>query len=73
VIEFRAPKFKDDKKVANARFLKITINGQVIHENVELNAPNVDGLAGVEADAGPLMLQGMHGAVAFRNIRIVSK
>ena len=35
VIDFQAPKFEGDKKVSNAKFLKVTFNGEVIHENVE--------------------------------------
>jgi hypothetical protein len=69
VIEFRAPRFKDGKKVANARFDKVTLNGKVIQENVEAPGPTGGGMSG-EAPTGPLKLQGNHGAVAFRNIRI---
>jgi hypothetical protein len=73
VIEFQAPKFDGDKKTANARFLKVTLNGEVIHENVEMKGPTPSGVSGKEATTGPLMFQGDHGAVAFRNIRITSK
>jgi hypothetical protein len=69
VIDFRAPRFEDGKKVANARFVKVTLNGQVIQENVEVRGPTGGGMTG-EAPTGPLKLQGNHGAVAFRNIRI---
>jgi hypothetical protein len=70
VIEFQAPRFADGKKTANARFLKVTLNGQVIHENVEMASQTPGGLTGKEVPAGPLMFQGNHGAVAYRNIRI---
>ncbi len=70
VIEFQAPKFEGDKKVANAKFLKITLNGQVIHENVEMKGPTPSGVTGKEALTGPLMFQGDHGPVAYRNIKI---
>src|SRR5439155_7007 len=33
VIEFVAPKFEGDKKTANAKFIKVTLNDKVIHEN----------------------------------------
>src|SRR5207249_3028034 len=37
---FQAPRFDPkDKKVANARFVKVILNGQVIHENVEVRTP----------------------------------
>jgi hypothetical protein len=70
VIEVRTPRFEGQKKVANARFLKVTLNGQVIHENVELKGVTPGGVAGKEAPTGPLMFQGNHGPVAYRNIKI---
>jgi hypothetical protein len=69
-IEFRAPRFRDGKKVANARFVKVVLNGHVIHENVEPSDVTPGGLTGKEMSAGPLMLQGDHGPVAYRNIRV---
>jgi hypothetical protein len=70
VIEFQAPKFDGDKKIANAKFKKVTLNGQVIHEDVEMQGPTPSGVTGKEAATGPLMFQGDHGPVAFRNIEI---
>jgi hypothetical protein len=70
-IEFVAPKFDaEGKKTANAVFKKITLNGKVVQENVEVKAPTGGGLTMKEAATGPLMLQGNHGPIAFRNIRI---
>ncbi len=69
-IEFRAPRFRDGKKVANARFVRVVVNGHVIHENLELDDVTPGGLTGKEVAAGPLMFQGDHGPVAYRNIRI---
>jgi hypothetical protein len=73
VIEWQAPKFKDGKKVANAKFVKVELNGTVIHENVEMKGPTPSGVTGKEAPTGPLMFQGDHGPVAFRNIKITSR
>ncbi len=73
VIEFQAPKFDGDKKMANAKFVKVTLNDEVIHENVEMKGPTPSGVTGKEAPTGPLMFQGDHGPVAFRNIRITAK
>ena len=71
VIEYQAPRFDaQGKKTANARILRVTLNGQVLHENVELKGPTPGGVTGREVAAGPLMFQGNHGPVAFRNIRI---
>ncbi len=70
-IEVQAPRFAEGKKVANAVLKKVTLNGQVIHENVELKGPTPGGWTGQEAETGPLMFQGNHGPVSFRNIEIV--
>lgn len=70
-VDFRAPKFDaDGKKSANAKFVRIELNGQLIQEDVEMKGPTPAGVSGKEAATGPLMFQGDHGPVAFRNIRI---
>ena len=73
VIEFQSPKFEGTKKVSNAKFLKVTFNDVVIHENVECDKPTPGGLTGKEMPAGPLMFQGDHGQVAFRNIKVTPR
>jgi len=73
VIEFQAPRFEAEKKTANARFIKVTLNGKVIHENVEMKRNTPGGVTGKEAATGPLMFQGNHGPVAYRNIKITPK
>lgn len=70
VIDFQAPRFKDGVKVANARFIKVVLNDQVIQENVELTDVTPGGLTGKELPAGPILFQGDHSAVAYRNIQI---
>jgi hypothetical protein len=73
VIEFQTPRFDaDGKKTANAKLVKVTLNGQVIHENLEIKGVTGGALTGKESTAGPLMFQGDHGAVAYRNIKIVT-
>jgi len=68
---FKAPRFDDaGKKIANAMFVKVIHNGKVVHENVELKGPTRSGMPGPETAKGPIMLQGDHGPVAYRNIRI---
>jgi hypothetical protein len=71
-IVFQAPRFDSEgKKTASARFVKVILNQQLIHENVEVATPT--GAAWrlrKETAAGPLLLQGDHGPVAFRNVRI---
>jgi hypothetical protein len=70
-VVFRAPRFdKDGKKVADARFVKVVLNGQVIHDDVVLKAPTGHAWHNPEVARGPLLLQADHGPVAFRNIRV---
>lgn len=73
IIDYQAPKFADGKKTANAKVLKVTLNGQVIHENVEIKGVTGGALTGKEAATGPLMIQGDHGTVALRNIKFIPK
>jgi hypothetical protein len=74
VIDFQAPRFeKNNQKTANAKFVKVTLNDQVIHENVEVKGPTPGGLTGKEAPTGPIMFQGDHGPVAFRQIKVTPK
>lgn len=69
-IAFQAPKFDAaGKKIENARILGIELNGVVIHDNVELFGVT-RGANGQEKALGALRLQGDHGAVAFKNIKI---
>jgi len=68
-ITFRAPQFDaNGTKVANATFVKVVWNGQVVHENVEVVGPTRGAMLTNEAATGPLMLQGDHGPVAYRNV-----
>jgi hypothetical protein len=68
-IVFRAARFDNNgKKIANARFEKILLNGVLIHENVELTGPTRGPMFPEDRPVGPLRLQGDHGPVAFRNI-----
>ncbi len=70
-IIFRAPRFnRRGQKVANARFEKVVHNGTVVHADVEVSGPTRAGAYNDEKPTGPLMLQGDHGPVAYRNIRI---
>ena len=71
-IEFVAPRFNDaGEKISNARVVRAVLNGVLVQENVEIRGPTGGGLTGREAATGPLMLQGDHGPVAFRNIEII--
>lgn len=69
VIEWQAPRFNEQgAKTSNAKFVRVTLNGRVIHENLEMKRPTPAGLTGKEHAKGPLMFQGNHGPVSYRNI-----
>ena len=68
---FLSPRFDaGGKKIANAKLVKVTLNGALIHDNVELKTPTGHNWTKKETATGPLLLQGDHGPVAFRNVRV---
>jgi hypothetical protein len=70
-IWFRAPRFDaSGRKTENARFLRVLLNDTLVQENVEAPGPTQSHMDHPEAARNPLMLQGDHGPVAFRNIYI---
>jgi hypothetical protein len=71
-IWFRAPRFDSGgKKVENARVLRVLLNDTWVQREYELEGPTGSHKADVvEAAQNPLMLQGDHGPVAFRNIYV---
>jgi hypothetical protein len=76
-VVFHAPRF-DEKgnKIANARFVSVVWNGHLVHENAEVGGPTRAAMGGGEAQQeyarAPLMLQGDHGPVAYRNVWLVN-
>ena len=73
-IVFQAPRFDAaGKKTQNAKFLSVKLNGQEIQKDVEVKAPTGGQLHNDEKPTGPLLLQGDHGVVAFRNIRVTPR
>ncbi|WP_132052809.1 family 16 glycoside hydrolase [Pseudocnuella soli] len=72
-ISFQAPRFDaSGKKIQNARILSLSLNGVTIHEDVELSGPTRGAMQNNEVATGPIRIQGDHGAVAFRNIKITN-
>jgi len=68
---FHAPRFDaQGMKIAKARFERVTHNGIVIHENFECSGPTRGAWSEVDIPVGPLRLQGDHGPVAYRNVRL---
>lgn len=71
-ITFHPPRFSAaGQKNADAWFDNVVLNGQLVHEKIEVQWPT--GAAWrleKEIACGPLYLQGDHGPVAYRNVRI---
>jgi hypothetical protein len=68
-IRFKAPRFDaNGDKTANARFEEVYLNEVLVQQQVEVTGPTRASLFNDEKPYGPLMLQGDHGKVAFRNI-----
>jgi Domain of Unknown Function (DUF1080)/PA14 domain len=69
-IVFQAPRFDaSGKKISNAKFISVELNGIKIHDNLEVPMPTGGPIENNEVAQGPLMIQGDHGPVAFRNIK----
>ncbi|MCZ2078260.1 MAG: DUF1080 domain-containing protein [Bryobacteraceae bacterium] len=69
-IWFRGPRFNGGKKIEDARFLRVLHNGVLVQDNVTCEGPTRAHMNLPEASENPLMLQGDHGPVAYRNIYI---
>lgn len=70
-VSFKAPKFNaNGEKIENAKFLSVHLNGVLIHENLEVFGPTRGSMIPNDIPRGPIRIQGDHGAVAFRNIKI---
>jgi hypothetical protein len=68
-IDFKAPTFDvAGKKLTNARFNSVYLNGLLIHENVELLGVTRGSISPQEVAKAPFRIQGDHGQVAFKNI-----
>lgn len=68
-IIFRAPDFDENgKKIADARFVKVYLNGVIVQNNVAVSGPTRSSAFNDEKPMGPLMIQGNHGQIAIRNI-----
>ena len=69
VIDFRTPKYDSaGKKTTKAELVKVELNGKTLHQDLVMDKQTPGGVSGKEAPAGPLMFQGNHGPVAYRNI-----
>lgn len=69
-VRFRAPRFDSSgKKISNACFVWVYLNGALVQQNVEASLPTLGAYFSDEKPLGPLEIQGSHGPVAFKDIR----
>ncbi len=63
-VSFAAPVFNaQSTKIKNARFDKVILNGAIIHDNIDLPVNGME-----EKALAPLVIVGLKGPVAFKNI-----
>ncbi len=68
---FRAPRIDaTGRKTEPARFLRVLLNGHLVQQDVDVSGPTRSALDHPEGPTHPLMLQGDHGPIAFRNIHV---
>lgn len=68
-VVFRGARGKDGKVTEKAR-VTLVWNGEKVIDNAEIDGPTGAALDGKVLEPGPLLLQGDHGKVAYRNIKI---
>jgi hypothetical protein len=68
-VAFRAPRGKDGKVTQKAR-VTLVWNGEKVIDNAEIDGPTGAALDNKVLEPGPLLLQGDHGKVSYRNIKI---
>ncbi len=72
-ISFQAARFDGQgKKIEQARVISVTLNGIEVVTEVALTGPTRGAMFAEDKATGPVLIQGDHGAVAFRNIQIQS-
>jgi hypothetical protein len=66
---FQAPRFDaSGRKTASARFARVLLNGVIVQSDQAVDGPTHSAMSLPEAAKNPLMLQGDHGPVAYRQI-----
>jgi len=72
-VEFTAPRFKDGKKVQNAK-MTVRHNGVLIQKDVEISHTTTGAIVRTESpEPGPVYLQDHGNPVRFRNVWLVEK
>jgi hypothetical protein len=69
-IDFQAPRFDaSGKKIQNAIFKRVMLNGILIHENIEVLGVTRGAVSTQEVASAPILVQGDHTQVAIKNFR----
>jgi Domain of Unknown Function (DUF1080) len=68
-ITFRAAS-GEGKTIKQKARITLVWNGEKVLDNVEIDGPTGGNLGGSQTEPGPVMLQGDHGRVSFRNIKL---
>jgi hypothetical protein len=72
-IKFKAPRFNQSgEKISDARFEEVYLNGVLVQQGSSLTGPTRSSLYDDEKPTGPIMIQGDHGPVAIRNLKVRS-
>ena len=70
-IRFCAPRFDSDgRKLKDAHFLSVHLNGKLVQKDVFVPGPSVSNPVKGEASSGPLAIQGDHGPIAIRSFLV---
>lgn len=70
-IVFRAPRFDGTgKKLKDATFEKVLVNGQLVQENVATTGHTQSAPFEGDAKTGPIAIQGDHGPIAIRSYKV---
>jgi len=70
-IVFRAPRFDEaGKKFKSATFERVTVNGQLVQENVATTGHTQSAPLEGDAKVGPIAIQGDHGPIAIRSYKV---
>lgn len=70
-ITFKAPRFnKAGQKIGDALFRKVVVNGVSVQENQLVTGPTEAHPLDGEAAEGPIAIQGDHGPVAIRSLKV---
>src|SRR5262249_2016331 len=68
-VTFRAAR-GDGKVIKEKARVTVVWNGEKVIDNAEIDGPTGAALVGKETEPGPVLLQGHHGKVSFRSVKI---